>query len=464
MTPTQVNRETFLQHLRQSGLVTSREFRKVIDSMPEVTRGRSLARALVDWGMITKFQAELLLIGRTSGFFLGPYKILDQLGQGGMGRVYKALHQTMNRTVALKVLAPHLVKTSKAQKLFLREVQAAAKLNHPNIVTAYDANQVSGRHFLAMEYVDGPNLEQLVREQGQMPVEMACEIIRQAANGLQHAHEHDMIHRDIKPANLLLQPAKNLQSFVVKILDFGLAKLLQPATQDLGRTVETKENTVMGTPDFLSPEQARNLHQVDGRSDLYSLGCTFYYLLTGKVPFPGGTTLEKLLRHASVEPAAVENFRGDVPAPVSAILKKLLAKDTADRFQTPLELSGALAPFAVACAPTWDEQARHAQASLNTSTPPPVSDAPLVPALESGGEIGADSLGGDPRGEKMVDTFPPGLPLTPLANFDEGPILPWTETDPHDRRLARKALLWSVGIVTSLIAFLAGIVLLFGGN
>ncbi len=199
----------------------------------------------------------------------------------------------MNRTVALKVLAPHLVKTPKAQKLFQREVQAAAQLNHPNIVTAYDANELKGRHYLAMEYVDGPNLEQLVREQGALPVGMACEIIRQVGNGLEHAHEHAMIHRDIKPANLLLQPAKNLQSFIVKILDFGLARLHDPGVQETSGTIETRDNTVMGTPDFLSPEQARNLHKVDQRSDIYSLGCTLYFLLAGKLPVPGGHDARK---------------------------------------------------------------------------------------------------------------------------------------------------------------------------
>ena len=268
-------------------LLTSQQFRLVVDKLGQVQEVAQIAKALATWKLLTKFQARMLLAGRNGGFFLGPYKILDQLGQGGMGRVYKAIHQTMNRVVALKVLTPQLVNTERAQQLFLREVQAAAQLSHPNIVLAYDANEVDGRHFLAMEFVDGPNLERYVKKHGPLPVGLACEIVFQAANGLQHASDKGMVHRDIKPANLLLQQEAGNDTIQVKILDFGLARLphrCRRRQDDLA-----KENTVMGTPDFLSPEQSRNLHEIDVRSDIYSLGCTFYYLLTGEVPFPGGT-------------------------------------------------------------------------------------------------------------------------------------------------------------------------------
>ena len=201
----------------------------VMGRLPETPRGRVVARALVEQGLLTKFQAELLLAGSTSGFLLGQYRILDQLGRGGMGRVFKAEHQTMNRVVALKVLSPHLLKTPKAQQMFQREVRAAARLVHPNIVTAYDANQIDDRYFLVMEFVDGPNLDQLVRERGPLPVGQACDFIRQAADGLQYAHELGMVHRDIKPANLLVQRSAGqpptFDRACVKILDFGLARL-----------------------------------------------------------------------------------------------------------------------------------------------------------------------------------------------------------------------------------------------
>jgi len=440
MTTSQVTREIFLSNLEKSGLLSQRDYRHAVERLTDTQKPRALARTLVELGLLTKFQAELLLVGRAKGFFLGPYKILEQLGQGGMGRVYKALHQTMNRTVALKVLAPHLVKTPKAQKLFQREVQAAAQLNHANIVTAYDANEINGRHYLSMEFVDGPNLEQLVREQGPLPVGMACEIVRQVATGLQHAHDFGMIHRDIKPANLLLQPSKNQQTFVVKILDFGLARLNDPGVRDTTETIETQENTVMGTPDFLSPEQARDLHNVDIRSDLYGLGCTLYFLLSGKVPFPTGSTLEKLIRHSSEEARPIAEFRHDVPAPVIAILKKLMAKSPQERFQTPEELASLLAPHAVACAPTWDEKARHAQVTLNTNTP--------TPKL---GDDAAQSARTD-----MVPTIPAGMSLTPISGHskDDGPSLPWTDTDLDNQRHKRKALLMSIGIVLCLFVTL----------
>jgi serine/threonine-protein kinase len=345
MAATLVDREAFFQALAQSGLLSAKEVRAVCDKVPADAKVKSIARLLVEWGLLTRFQAEHLLVGRAYGFFIGPYKILEQIGAGGMGRVYKAMQQTMQRTVALKVLSPQLMQSAKVQKLFQREVQATAQLNHPNIVTAYDANQVDGRHYLAMEYVDGPNLDQLVRAQGRLPIGRACDLIRQAAFGLQHAHEQGMVHRDIKPANLLVQNGK--RSAIVKILDFGLARLQEPSPiAPAANTILVKQNTVMGTPDFLSPEQSRDLHKVDIRSDLYSLGCTFYYLLTGQLPFPGGTSVDKLIRHASEEPPAIAALRPEVPAEVIAIVQRLIAKRPEDRFQTPQDLADALAPFA----------------------------------------------------------------------------------------------------------------------
>jgi serine/threonine-protein kinase len=345
---TSMDRQTFLAHLQRSKLLGGREFLDVVERLPPTDRGRVVARKLVEWGVLTKFQAEILLAGRSNGFVLGQYRILDELGQGGMGRVYKALHLRMHRTVALKVLAPQVMQSEKAKRLFQREVRAAGQLNHPNIVTAYDANQVNGRYFLVMEYVDGPNLDQLVRRRGRLPVGLACDLIRQAALGLQYAFERGMVHRDIKPANLLAQrgPTRNAP-YVLKILDFGLARLHDAEPAQGGDTILTSKNIVLGTPDFLSPEQARDMHEVDIRSDLYSLGCTFYYLLTGHVPFPGGTKIEKLLRHGSEAPAPVESFRPDINPQVGAIVRRLLAKQMTDRFQTPAQLAAALDPFAV---------------------------------------------------------------------------------------------------------------------
>src|SRR5262249_29186641 len=224
----QMDRQTFLANLRLSGLVRPDQMAKVAGRLPDSPRAQAVAKTLIEHGLLTRFQAELLLAGKTTGFFLGQYRILDYLGRGGMGRVFKAEHQTMNRIVAVKVLAAHLVKTPKAQQLFQREVRAAARLVHPNIVTAYDANQIGERYYLVMEYVDGPNLEDLVRQRGPLPIGVACDFIRQAANGLQYAHEMRMVHRDIKPANFLVQrpPSTSPRAYyVIKILDFGLVRL-----------------------------------------------------------------------------------------------------------------------------------------------------------------------------------------------------------------------------------------------
>jgi serine/threonine protein kinase len=411
MPVTFIDRQMFLTNLRQSGLVEAAQLETILGQLPETNRGRVIARELVARGLLTKFQAEMLLAGRTSGFQLGQYRILDQLGQGGMGRVFKAVHQTMNRIVALKVVTSQLVKTEQGRQLFMREVRAAARLMHPNIVTAYDANQISDRHFMVMEFVDGPNLEQLVREQGPLPVGQACDFVRQAAQGLQFALENHMVHRDIKPANLLVQRASGSArdtQCIVKILDFGLARLHQrnPNDEPGTQTILTKANTVMGTPDFLSPEQARDLHKVDIRSDLYSLGCTFYYLLTGRLPFPGGTTLEKLVRHGTEEPTPVESLRPEVPAAMAAIVRRLMAKQPAERFQTPAELAAALAPFAVNTGGTWsDPDPTKAFLDLNE-----FAGDQEKPAIRS--------MPGEDATSALIGTLPSSLSETPLSTAD----------------------------------------------
>ncbi len=397
-----IDRQTFLAYVRQSGLLTEAELTAALPQLPETDRGRVLARSMVDQGLLTRFQAERLLVGRTAGFLLGQYRILDQLGRGGMGRVFKAEHVTMKRVVAIKVLTPELMQTERAQQLFAREVQVAASLAHPNIVTAFDANVVDGRYFLVMEYVDGPNLEQLVRNQGPLPLGLACDYISQAANALQCAQQLGMVHRDIKPANLLLQRRGFSESSpgLIKISDFGLARLQTPgsdptAGEGVG-TILIKENTVMGTPDYLSPEQARNLHNTDIRSDIYSLGCTFYYLLTGQVPFPGGQPIEKLLRHTTEKPAPLIQFRGDVPEAVQQILNRMLAKRPADRFQTSAEIIAAMEPYAVSGPTPWAPSS-------------PLPGLPEKPTDDEEGPEASNEL------SALANTMPAGKTPTPLA-------------------------------------------------
>lgn len=428
-----VDRETFLKNLHKSGLLASHDLEEVLPRLPATDRGRSLARAMVRMGLLTKFQAELVLAGRTQGFFLGQYRILEQIGQGGMGRVFKVVHQTMNRTVALKLLAMHLVQTPKARKLFHNEVQNAAKLHHPNIVTAYDANQIGDRHFLVMEYVDGPNLDQLVREKGPLPVELACEIIRQAAIGAQYAHEMGMVHRDIKPANLLVQRHAKDDGLTVKILDFGLVRLHDP-DQAIPGAEPVKERTVMGTPDFLSPQQAQGIHDVDSRSDIYSLGCTFYYLLVGRVPFPGGTSLEKLNRHQNEDPVLVENYRPDIPETVADIVRRAMAKEPEKRFQTAKELADALIPFASATTSYWEVPAR--------------PDASLLP-IPSTGDLKLDKPADAAPGNS--GTLPPEFGATPISSLG---LASWDVIHQEERTPWKRILLWAAGVLGGLGALI----------
>ena len=273
------------------------------------------------------------------------YEILGLIGKGGMGDVFKATHRMMERTVALKIIKRELVQKPEAVDRFHREVKAAAKLSHPNIVTAYDAEQAGDVHFLVMEYVDGSDLSQLINDQGALPIADACNCIRQAAIGLQHAHERGMVHRDIKPHNLMV-----VADGTVKILDFGLASLAPEAVADAD-TIEargdlTAEGAIMGTPDFISPEQADDAREADIRSDIYSLGATLYFLLSGRAPFADGSVLHKLKSHAQVEPEPLESLRDDIPAELSAVISRMMAKDPNQRYQTPAEVAEALLAIA----------------------------------------------------------------------------------------------------------------------
>ena len=272
------------------------------------------------------------------------YEIVELIAQGGMGKVFKAKHRMMDRTVALKVIKNELMRNTEVIERFHREVKAAAQLSHPNIVTAYDAEQANGVHFLVMEYVKGTNLSDLVKRDGQLPVAKAVDYARQAAMGLQHAHEQGMVHRDMKPHNLMLT-----KDGTVKILDFGLASLSSEtiaASSEIGLSADaslTNAGCVMGTPDFISPEQATDAHQADIRSDIYSLGATLYYLLCGQPPFSSGGVAERLRDHAETAPVPVNQLRHDVPHELSDVVSRMLAKDPAQRYATPQEVESALA-------------------------------------------------------------------------------------------------------------------------
>jgi hypothetical protein len=268
------------------------------------------------------------------------YRVLGLLGRGGMGVVYKAVQQHMDRVVALKVIHRPLLACPDFVERFRREVKAVARLRHPNIVLAHDADHAADLHFLVMEHVEGASLDRVVARRGPLPVAEACEYVRQAALGLQHAHEQGLVHRDVKPHNLLLTPQGQ-----VKVVDFGLAHL---ARAEGGAATPVSSAPLLGTPDYTAPEQARDPSGVDVRADVYSLGCTLYFLLTGQVPFPGGTPLQKLLCHQERPPRPVTELRRDVPPALAAVLGRMLAKDRTRRQSTPGEVASDLAPFAAA--------------------------------------------------------------------------------------------------------------------
>jgi serine/threonine-protein kinase len=317
------------------------------------------------------------------------YRLLGEIGAGGMGVVYKAEHRIMDRVVALKVLAPHLTAKAGAAERFRKEVKLAAKLSHPNIVIFYDAEEAGGLLFLAMEFVEGVSLDRLVTKKGPLAVPLACSFARQAALGLQHAAERGLTHRDIKPQNLMVT-----RKGQVKVMDFGLARFARDDGEEVapagrlpfgaGKPVAdplTNPNLVMGTPDYLSPEQARNSHEVDHRSDIYSLGCTLFFLLTGRPPFTHAVTLiDKLLAHTEETPPAIRAERPDVPEGLAAVLAKMMAKNPDDRYATAGEAAAALAPFTRA-----DAETRPDVVEAVMIAPPAAAAPPAAPVPAAGG-------------------------------------------------------------------------------
>jgi len=327
--------EEFFALLEKSKLLTAEQWAAARRIPSDGNDAAALAWALVREDLLTRWQAAQLLAGRSS-FFLGKYKLIDLLGRGGMGRVFLGEHTMMNRRVALKILSRQIGKDPGSVARFLSEARAIASLDHPNIVQAYSIDNEGDRYYLVMEYVDGPDLQRLVETEGPLDYQRAADCIRQAADGLAHAHQRNMIHCDIKPSNLLV----NNQG-VVKILDMGLARLTGGDPADSGE----RNKDVLGSVDYLAPEQALGNPDLDQRADIYSLGCTFYFLLTGHPPFGEGTLAERIVQHQTQPPRRISHQRPDAPADLVQICERMMAKRPANRFQTAEELSQALAQW-----------------------------------------------------------------------------------------------------------------------
>jgi len=366
----------FFANIRDSGLLPPTQVNDlgvwISASRPDV---QGLAREINRRGWLTAFQIREIFKGHGAELKVGRYVLLELLGEGGMGRVYKAHDTRLHRNVALKIIRKEKLKHPAAETRFKVEIEALAKMKHPNVVEVFNADQVGDTHYYEMEYVDGADLTRLVRERGALPVVAACEYIRQAALGLQHAHEKGLVHRDIKPSNILV--SRNGQ--VVKLVDLGLARLKESEPQD-GRV--TQEGFVIGTPDFLAPEQARNPMAVDIRADIYSLGGTLYYLLTGKVPYDGANPTEKLVKHCTDPPPSLLATRPDAPPLVDQIIQWCMAKPAEARPQTPQQLAQALQPFCVAAGAAESDGPR---SSVVFRLPPQTTSADPIRRRSEGG-------------------------------------------------------------------------------
>jgi serine/threonine protein kinase/WD40 repeat protein len=348
-----------LKRLRDSELLTAEQ----LDDLARCKEAResdprALAKHVLERGWLTRYQINQIAAGRGKELQIAQYILLDRVGEGGMGQVFKARHAHMGRIVALKLMRKEKLGSAKAVERFFIEVQAAAKLTHPNIVIAFDAGRTGNAQYFSMEYVDGPDLAQYVRKTGPLPIAQACDFIRQAALGLAHAHEQGMVHRDIKPGNLLVTGGA---SPVVKILDMGLVRVGESFEKERERT---KIGKLLGTPDYLAPEQAIDASKVDVRADIYSLGCTLFYLLTGRAPFRAESLLQLLHKHQNEPPPPLRSVRPDAPPELDALLGRMMAKKPEQRPASASEVAATLEPMA-----------RGERVAIPVPPPPPIDDA-----------------------------------------------------------------------------------------
>jgi serine/threonine-protein kinase len=342
---------------------------------------KGFAQFLLARGELTVYQAERLLAGRTEGFFLGDFKILERLGAGAMGRVYVAEQLKLGRQIALKTLREEHAGDENYVARFQREARAAAQLKHPNIVQIYDVGQQGRTHYIVMELVRGRNLKDLLKDQGPLPVDQSLDVICQTAQGLEHAHERGIVHRDVKPSNLVLEGR------TVKILDLGLARRFES-----GETM-TQEGKALGTPDYMSPEQFRDARRADVRSDIYSLGCTWYALLAGRPPFVEADPVGKALAHETQAPQPIQNLAPAVPEWVARTVHKMLAKSPDERYPSCRELladierHGATGPT-----PRLGTTAEWPAPRAAATPPAAATQAASRPALEAAHATDADTL------------------------------------------------------------------------
>jgi len=325
-----------VERLADPRLLPAARFDELVHTiLPRCDDWRIVGAELIFRGWLTPFQALLLHRGRGDELLLGSYVLLEPLGEGGMGHVYRARNWKFDTFVAVKVIRPDRAAERGSAGRFLREVRALGAICHPHLVHAVDAGLDGGRLYCAMEYVPGTDLGRLLRDRGALPVETACRYTAQLASALSHISMLGLVHRDVKPANVLV----TADGSAVKLGDLGLARSDQP---DHSLAALTRIGVMVGTPDYVAPEQIRDSRTADIRSDLYALGATLYHMLTGRPPFDGLGTMDKLRHHQAVDPVPVEELRPDVTSEVASVVRTLLAKRPRDRYQDPAEVVAAL--------------------------------------------------------------------------------------------------------------------------
>lgn len=332
--------EGFIDFVEKSNLVDAPILQSALNEI-KVNHGGELpadadilANLLMEKKLLTSWQVEKLMEKKYRAFFLGKYRILRLIGSGGMSFVYLAEHKLMHKQRAIKVLPKKRVKDSSYLARFHLEAQATSQLDHPNIVRCYDVDNEGDTHYIVMEFIEGKDLNTIVKQEGPLPLELACNYIAQSAEGLAHAHEKGLIHRDVKPANLLVDTKG-----ILKILDLGLA--LFSDNEQASLTVEHNEN-VLGTADYLAPEQARNSHKIDHKADIYGLGCSLYFVLTGRPPFPEGTLAQRIAKHQTEMPEDIRKLRPDCPRDLADICMKMMQKRPEKRYANMREVAIAL--------------------------------------------------------------------------------------------------------------------------
>ncbi len=343
--PAPASTADLVEVIRKSQLVGTERLDELLNAT-DANDPAAVIRQLQADGTLTPFQAEQLLKGRHKGFVLGKYRLLDRIGMGGMGQVYLAEHATMKRRVAIKVLPPDRSKNEFARERFQREAKASAIVEHPNIVRAYDLEMDGEVTFLVLEYIDGVTFHDLVQRRGRLEPGRAAHYLWQIANGLEAIHCFQLVHRDVKPANLLLDRVG-----VARILDLGLVR----SELDDDALTRGEGAKMLGTADYLAPEQAIECSKVDARADLYSLGCTAYFLLTGQPPFPADKISQKLIAHQTKPAPPIRTLNPDIPEGLAVVVHKLLAKKPDDRYRSATDLLEALAPFVKPTVPDEDD-------------------------------------------------------------------------------------------------------------